>query len=471
MSVWSRVRGRVTCLDFFAETCASEPTAWADRIAAVLSVVAQRRRERNLVIVLPSSEVLGKHSTVPKLGAFRRGRMLRFEAEQVLPAALEEVVWAATPSGKRGREIDMLFAAAKREVVEALCIAAEGKGFAVRAVIPAFQALLAASESGEQAGLWIHVAGNAACCFQRDAGRYAVRVIPRGVREEETKTDVLWLAAEILRSTLHFQQRLGLGEPRVARVMAFPGQMQAIEKALADKLRIPVEPWSGSGDCDGREEVPDGVVAEQRVLAAGAARLVLEDHSLLDLRPEAWRRTERVERVSRGVMTGGLVVIAALLLGGWQWARAGDGARARIEAVASTIAPLRANEAQRLAAEEHLRAQEETIAHHRALRAQREAWPRFLADLERRVVASGAWLGQCEPVGAVALRQVRVAGWLPMGPQNGADEVARTAALRDEVAASPLVESLTVERFTPAEKGRMRFQFLLTSKVKLEVEK
>src|SRR5205823_1592971 len=88
-------------------------------------------------LILPAHLCLTKFIKVPRVAAAQREKILRFEAEQNIPYTLSDVVWDTVVESETATEADLMLVAAKVEVLDALCDAADRAGFEICAVLPA----------------------------------------------------------------------------------------------------------------------------------------------------------------------------------------------------------------------------------------------------------------------------------------------------------------------------------------------
>ena len=80
-------------------------------------------------LIVPGNQVLTKTIRIPHIEEAKRAQVIAFEAQQNIPYPLHEVVWDSQVVGDDGVETEVLFIAAKSNVVDEFCGYVSGAGF------------------------------------------------------------------------------------------------------------------------------------------------------------------------------------------------------------------------------------------------------------------------------------------------------------------------------------------------------
>jgi len=122
---------------------ASLEADWTGMIAQALSETARREKFVGAsTIGLPGHHILGKFIKTPSVEESKRAKIVQFEAQQNIPYSLDEVVWDYQVVAEQGLDLELMLAAAKKEVVQGACDALAGAGLNVVSVLPSSVAVL-----------------------------------------------------------------------------------------------------------------------------------------------------------------------------------------------------------------------------------------------------------------------------------------------------------------------------------------
>lgn len=468
----------------------AENGGWLDATAAALARVAQRAHvAAPVTLVLPGHLVLTKLVKTPRVDAAKRAKVVRFEAQQNIPYALDDVVWGHAVAGESAHDLDVMLCAAKREAVEALCAAAERSGFRPRVVLPsvcAFRAAVAASASAEPT-LFANLGARSTTFLLVEPPRVHARTVALG---SPTKTNTTAeptamateafaarLAQEITRSAVHFKRATGAAAP--ARVVLSGGASRGspdLATLLAARVHVPVERFEPLA---GVEVSPSGTAADAGQFAAhlvdlvGAARVQFESDasaiSLLPPRCSAWENRRR----RQPWLVAAAVLAATAFVPVLDYHRAREAVlRHQVAALDAEIGPLREREARNRANLEKLAALRHQLATLHAIAARRTAWPELLADLQERLAKiEDVWLDRVQLVAngtdLEAPLRLEVSGRMldrtnPLASVS-ADASRRAARLLASVADSPYVAAVERERFDRSQPGVLRFDVVLVT--------
>ena len=101
--------------------------------ARALAAVAGRRKWRGpAALAVPGHLTLTKFVKTPAVPPAKRRQVIQFEAAQAIPYPLEAVAWDHLIVSGDDRELELMFTAVKRDVMENLCATAATVGFPVK---------------------------------------------------------------------------------------------------------------------------------------------------------------------------------------------------------------------------------------------------------------------------------------------------------------------------------------------------
>lgn len=129
-------------LDSFNPDAALD-AGWTGMIAQALSETARIEKFTGEAAVgLPGHHILGKFIKTPAVEASKRDKIVQFEAQQNIPYPLDEVVWDYQVVSEQGLDLELMLAAAKKDVVDGACEALSGAGLSVVSVLPSSVAVM-----------------------------------------------------------------------------------------------------------------------------------------------------------------------------------------------------------------------------------------------------------------------------------------------------------------------------------------
>ena len=99
-------------------------------VGDVLKVLATNHKlSGKATLIIPGNQVLTKTIRIPHIEEAKRAQIIAFEAQQNIPYPLNEVVWDSQVVGDDGVETEVLFIAAKSNVVDEFCGYVSAAGF------------------------------------------------------------------------------------------------------------------------------------------------------------------------------------------------------------------------------------------------------------------------------------------------------------------------------------------------------
>jgi len=110
---------------------------WPAMIGRALNESIRREKMSGTAIIgLPGHHILGKFIKTPSVEESKRAKIVQFEAQQNIPYPLDEVIWDYQVVAEQGIDLELMLAAAKRDVVQGACDALSDAGLSVVSVLP-----------------------------------------------------------------------------------------------------------------------------------------------------------------------------------------------------------------------------------------------------------------------------------------------------------------------------------------------
>jgi Tfp pilus assembly PilM family ATPase len=393
------------------------------------------------VLGLPGNLTFNRLIHLPPVSVRQRRRILRFEEGQSLPATLEEMVWshAAVSAGVDGDEV--VLAAAKVPMINALGAQLRMAGFFPVGAVPAIamvrQALCLTHPEPAEVRV-LSIGARSTQFYLRGTSRCFVRTLAAGGNmvtqkiAEELGTDfshaegvklkvlgtdteiqasdsermavqiaveqfVRRICGEIARSPGARSPEEGLSSPRNLLLAGGASRLRGLPALLAEKLHVPVEHWEPWSRVDlGRalSDLPGGPGGTQAADLVGlAAWAVNREPARINLLPRTVRR--EIFFCRRWPWLAGLVLIAVLglLFAASRYRNSSRAAWAQAGEADAEIADFRRLEARNRANLGRLTETNRQISTLQRLAAVRSSWAGFLGDLQERLaVTEDVWL-------------------------------------------------------------------------------
>lgn len=506
-------RGRLKLEQFASEPLAAEPgheDEGGEGLVRALGALRSRVKYRGPVaVVLPGHLVLTKFIRTPRVDAAKREKVVRFEAQQNIPYALNDVVWDHAVTGETDLDLEVMLCAAKLDAVETLCRALEQAGFIPQALLPPAPALGAAVRAvtaSSASALALSIGARSTTLLLSEPARQQSRTLTLGgqtvtqVLVESQDCDfaeaealklsdrsqalvapameafALRLAQEITRSMLHFRRQSASASPGEVWLTGGGARLTGLGETLAAKLNIPVrtfDPLQGieiahtaaAGD-------PAGHAATLAELVGAAQIRLLDTATALNLLPPRLRRQETTRRRQPWLFAAIALTVAALVPPLWHYRSLALETQRKSAEVAAVIAPLRAREAQNRANLQRLEETRRQLAALQSVHGRRGNWVGLLADLQERLVkVEDVWLERMQlapsPGEPGAPLRIAISGRMldktnPLANVSP-DIYQRVTALLGSIVDSPYVSAVENERFDNRQPGILHFDFVLVA--------
>jgi type IV pilus assembly protein PilM len=282
--------GRLTLEQFALESFnpdAALEAQWSELVGQSLGAAATRAGASGQgVISVPGHLTLTKFVKTPAVDKTKRDKVLQFEAQQNIPYPLNEVVWDYQTISDDGLDLEVMLAAVKLDVADALCYSVKEAGVSAAVVKPAALALYRSFKYNypDVSGpvLVVNVGARSTNLLFIDGERFFVRTIalagnsvtqavadelkqefshaeglklqilggtsdlPEGSPARATvahaaQSFVGRLHMEITRSTVNYRRQSGAEQPAVIYVTGGGSLIPGLIPALVEKLKVSVE--------------------------------------------------------------------------------------------------------------------------------------------------------------------------------------------------------------------------------------
>ncbi len=466
---------------------------WLENISVAVRSLRKRTKNRGPVtLLLPAQLCLTKFIKLPRVEATQREKILRFEAAQNIPYAIEDVVWDSVAVNETATESEALLVAAKCDSLDALCLAVQSAGFEPRRVLPAMLATLAGFKliAGNGGGNFLGVnlgARSTTLVVMEKSGRFALRTFALGLDEnvepalveteprpamEKREPFSTRLLQEISRSLLHFQWRSAMGKPDCVCLSGIPAGLSGLSEALEGKLKVPVRLADFRAAVDfPKKSIDSG--AEERGAALidliGAASIHFAPNqpvvNLLPprLRARAGSRSRRPWLLAAAILAT-TILIPPLI----HFRSLRDEALKKNRAIERELAPVRAWDRRN---QENLRRLAEVnrdLALYRDTNARRYSWLRLMSGLQDQLGrVEDVWLDKLQLAPAVPGEPMKllVSGRMldrahPLAMVSQ-ETYSRVKQLLAQLSSLPSVAGVEAERFNNQQAGLLKFDFIL----------
>ena len=435
--------GRLVLQQFALESFNPDPALepqWSELVAQSLGAAAKRAGSFGQgVLSLPGHLTLTKFVKTPAIEKAKRDKVLQFEAQQNIPYPLHEVVWDYQVINDDGLDLEVMLAAVKLDVAEALCDSVRGVGVSPVAVAPSTLALYRAFKYNypDVAGpvLVVNVGARSTNLLFIDGTRFFVRTIALAgnsvtqsiadelkqefAHAEGLKLQVLGgtsdlpeasparatvlnaahsfvgrLHMEITRSTVNYRRQSGSEQPGVILVTGGGSLVPGLVSSLAEKLKTNVEYFDPLRNVEvapsasvAREYA--GVLADLVGLAVGQAA----GEKPFSLLPASIGQALAFRKQQPFYVAAAFLLVAAVALPIVHFNQRSEAAAAQARKLEAAIRPLRElkdADSANLKRIEDIKKQIDAI---QSLVESKSNWINFLTDLQERLVkVEDVWL-------------------------------------------------------------------------------
>ncbi len=415
---------------------------WAAAVAASLKVLSRQVQYRGpCVLGLPGHLTFAKLIRTPDVSARQRQKIIRFEARQGVPSALDDVIWtdASVARSENGR--DVALTAARLSMIEALCARLCAAGFYPLAVLPPWFVLRhGACHQRHEAGqaLVLSIGARSTHLVYCGAARFFMRTFALGgnavtqriaeelgmefARAESLKRQVLGGTAELSadspehmavqiaadefvrrvggemsRSLASFCPEDGGNRPGILHLVGSGARIPELPVGLGERLQMRVEHWEalrhvrlGAAIVESSGASETAPLSDLIGLAEGATSREAAEVNLL---PRALRWEMRIRRWWPWMAATALLFIAGLAVAVWRERTQATEIRGKAAEGEARINDLRRLDERNRGNLARLAQANRRIAALQRLIEARSGWVTFFADLQERLVKTeDVWL-------------------------------------------------------------------------------
>lgn len=414
---------------------------WTELVSQSLGAAAKRAGASGpSVLSVPGHHTLTKFVKTAAIEKAKRAKVIQFEAQQNIPYPLSEVVWDYLPVNDDGLDLEVMLAAVKLDVAEALSHSVRGVGLSASEVLPSTLALYRSFKYNypEVTGtsLIVNIGARSTNLLFVEGTRFFIRTIPLGgnnvtqsivdeLKQEfshaeglklqvlggtsdlpessPTRTTIVnavnsfigRLNLDITRSTVNYRRQSNAEQPSTVYVTGGSSLIPNLIPSLAEKLKINVERFDPLRNV---EVAPSA--AQAREYSAVLADLVGLATSIVDanepkfsLLPPAIAASIAFRKQQPFYIGAAALLVAALALPivhFHQSAAVTDEASRKLEAEMTPLRSLKAADTENLAKIEKIKGQITAI---QSLVESKSNWINFFTDLQQRLVkVEDVWL-------------------------------------------------------------------------------
>lgn len=435
--------GRLVLQQFALESFNPDPALeaqWNELVAQSLGAAAKRAGSFGQgVLSVPGHLTLTKFVKTPAIDKAKRDKVLQFEAQQNIPYPLAEVVWDYQVINDDGLDLEVMLAAVKLDVAEALCDSVRDVGVSPVAVAPSTVALYRAFKYNYPdvtgPALVVNVGARSTNLLFIEGTRFFVRTINLAgnsvtqsiadelkqefAHAEGLKLQVLGgtsdlpeasparatvlnaahsfvgrLHMEITRSTVNYRRQSGAEQPGVILVTGGGALVPGLVPALAEKLKTNVEFFDPLRNVEvapsasvAREYA--GVLADLVGLAVGQAA----GEKPFTLLPPSIGRAIAFRKQQPFYVAAAALLVAAVALPVVHFNQRSEAAVEQARKLEAAIQPLRALKDADTANLQRIEEIKKQIGAIQSLVESKSNWINFLTDLQERLVkVEDVWL-------------------------------------------------------------------------------
>ena len=413
---------------------------WVAGVGAALKALSRREQLHGACILgVPGQLTFTRLIKVPRLPERQRRKIIRFEARQSVPFALEEIIWrhATVAENEGGQEV--VITAARRSLLGMLCATIHGAGFHPFAILPSWFVLRHGvwhDQTEATGGPILSIGARSTHLIYCGASRFFLRTFALGgnavtqriaaelgieqARAESLKHQVLdgsaelptdapesmavqiaadqfirQLCGEVSRTLAGFCPEGGAGRPALLYLAGGGSLIRSLPAVLAERLQMSVERWEplrkGAFGADMPYKANKSYTLTDLLGLAGCA--ASREQAGVNLLPGAWRWESRCLRWWPRLATAALLLVTGLLVPVLRYRAKVSEAQRRTAELEVKIDALRRLDGRNRANLARLAETNRRIATLQRLVEARSSWAAFLADLQERLAAAeDVWL-------------------------------------------------------------------------------
>jgi type IV pilus assembly protein PilM len=434
-------------------------SGWTGMVAEILAETARREKFSGPAKVgLPGHHILGKFIKTPSVEESKRHKIVQFEAQQNIPYSLDDVVWDYQVVTEEGLDLELMLAAAKKDVVHGTCDALSDAGLGVVEVLPSSVAVLRCFRYNypevAESVIIADVGARSTNLIFVDKNRFFVRTIPlagntitqaiademkheftpcetvkvqvlngdselpatspaRGAVTNAASSFISKLHLELTRSIVNYRRQSGAEQPAALYLTGGGSVLAELPTQLQERLKLRVERLDplrnvtvGAGAAQAAEIAP--VLASLIGLCVPAE----PNRKAINLLPQVIARRLAFQRRQPRLIAAAALVALAFFPLVVQSSRSLAAARGQLDEIRAAALPLQSNQNRirtGLAVLEQAKAQIDAV---QSLAESKNNWVNFFSDLQDRLIL-------IEDVWLESLSVLRAGPGAPAAPAGG----------------------------------------------------
>ena len=435
--------GRLVLDQFALESFNSDvalESQWSELVGQSLAAAAKRTGASGPVVLsVPGHLTLTKFVKTPAVDKTKRAQVIQFEAQQNIPYPLPEVVWDYQTVSDDGLDLEVMLAAVKLDVTEALCDSVRNHGLSPVAITPSTLALYRVFKYNYPelvgASLIVNIGARSTNLLFIEGNRFFVRTIALAgnsitqaiadeikqdfAQAEHLKLQVLGghsdlpessparaavmnaansfvgrLHLEITRSTVNYRRQSGAEQPAVIYITGGGSLVPALATTLTEKIKINVE----SFDPLRNVEVAPAAATARSSLAqladlVGLAIASAANEKEFTLLPPAIIEVLAFRKQQPFYLAAAALVVVALVVPIVHFNDRVNQANAQAVKLEANLKPLRSNQAIETVDLQRIESIRKEITAIQSLVDSKSNWINFFSDLQQRLVkVEDVWL-------------------------------------------------------------------------------
>jgi len=417
-------------------------------IGAALKTLAHTHKlSGQATLIVPGNQVLTKTIRIPHIEAAKRAQIIAFEAQQNIPYPLHEVVWDSQVVGDDGVETEVLFIAAKSNVVDEFCGYVSAAGFTVDSISAAtvldYNTLQFAYPELDDDVLLINIGARSTNLLFRNPDGFFVRNIQLGgnsltqniadslgkpfsqaeavkhkfFAEDNSYSDddsgaklltscsesfMRRMSQEITRSIVNYRRQKGGAAPKRILLNGRGSLLKGLAEQLSTTQKVKVEFFDPlqSVTLDGSIDTEIEVLRLQTSEIIGeACRGMIPNAAGVNLLPEAIQSEMAFARKKPFILIAAACLALAPFPALVAYMDANSVYSEQVQAIQSELQPLQSNQAQIRDFQEQAEAASAAIQRVEGLVNSKSNWIRFFAELQDSLhLAEDVWLDKLNVV-------------------------------------------------------------------------
>lgn len=394
-------------------------------------------------LIIPGNQVLTKTIRIPHIEESKRAQIIAFEAQQNIPYPLHEVVWDSQVVGDDGVETEVLFIAAKSNIVDDFCDYVSTAGFTAESISAAtvldYNALQFAYPEVDDDVLLINIGARSTNLLFRNSDGFFVRNIQlggnsltqniadnlgkpfsqaeavkhkffannNGYSEDDSGAKLLTscsesfmrrMSQEITRSIVNYRRQQGGAAPKRILLNGRGSLLKGLAEQLSATQKVAVEFFDPLQNVtlDGSIDADTEVLRLQTSEIIGeACRGLIPNGAGVNLLPEGVQRKMAFARKKPFVLVAAACLALAPLPAVLALKNANAAYSEQVRVIQSGLQPLQVSQAQVRDYQEQAEATSQAIQRVEGLLHSKSNWIQFFAELQQSLhLAEDVWLDE-----------------------------------------------------------------------------